>query len=82
MQVARGAYLGWEDSGMAGPFAKEIIEVICYGKVYYRPVPEVGSHRKGRKAGWWNGSDDDKGDLFEKLALAMESASTSRGRRT
>jgi hypothetical protein len=68
----RNAYLGWEDSGMAGPFAKEIVEVICYGKVYYRPVNEIGSHRKTRKAGWWNGSDDDKGDLFEKLALAFE----------
>lgn len=68
----RNAYLGWEDSGMAGPFAKEIVENICYGRVYYRPVNEIGSHRKTRKAGWWNGSDDDKGDLFEKLALAME----------
>ena len=68
----RRAYLGWEDSGMAGPFAKEILEVLYYGNVYYREVAEIGVRRKTRKAGWWNGKDDDKADLFEKMALAME----------
>ena len=68
----RRAYLGWEDSGMAGPFAKEIMEVLYYGHVYYREVAEIGSRRKTRKAGWWNGKDEDKADLFERMALAME----------
>jgi hypothetical protein len=66
------AFLGWEDSGMAAPFAKEIMEILYYGHIYYRPVSEIGSERKTRKAGWWNGKDADKADLFEKLALAME----------
>jgi len=68
----RNAFLGWEDSGMAAPFAKEIMEVICYGNVFYREVPEIGSRRKSRKAGWSNRSNEDKADLFEKLALGME----------
>lgn len=68
----RNAFLGWEDSGMAAPFAKEIMEVIYYGNVFYREVPEIGSRRKSRKAGWSNRSSEDKADLFEKLALAME----------
>lgn len=68
----RRAFLGWEDSGMVGPFAKEILEVLYYGNVYYRDVPEIGSKRKTRKAGWWNGRDEHKADLFEKMALAME----------
>ena len=66
------ALLGWEDSGMAGPFAKEVMEVLYYGNVYYRDVPEIGSRKKTRKAGWWNGKDEHKADLFEKMALAME----------
>lgn len=68
----RNARLGWEDSGVSGPFAKEIMEARCYGNVYYREVAEIGSRRKTRKAGWRNGKDEDKADLFEKLALAME----------
>ena len=68
----RGAFLGWEDSGMVAPFAKEIMEVLYYGNIYYRDVPEIGTRRKTRKAGWWNGKDEHKADLFEKLALAME----------
>lgn len=68
----RNAFLGWEDSGMAAPFAKEIMEVIYYGNVFYRDVPEIGSRRKSRKAGWSNRSNEDKADLFEKLALGME----------
>jgi hypothetical protein len=68
----RNAKLGWEDSGVSGPFAKEIMETHCYGNVYYREVAEIGSRRKSRKAGWRNGKDEDKADLFEKMALAME----------
>ena len=68
----RGAYLGWEDSGMVGPFAKEILEVVYYGNVYYREVAAIGLKRKTRKAGWWNGRDEHKADLFEKMALGME----------
>lgn len=66
------AFLGWEDSGMAGPFAKEIMEVWYYSNVYYRESPEIGNKKKTRKAGWWNGKDEHKADLFEKLALGME----------
>jgi len=68
----RNAFLGWEDSGMAAPFAKEILEVVYYGNVYYRDVPEIGSRRKSRKAGWSNRANEDKADLFEKMALGME----------
>lgn len=68
----RNAFLGWEDSGMVGPFAKEILEVLYYPNVYYRDVPEIGQKRKTRKAGWWNGKDEHKADLFEKMALGME----------
>jgi len=71
----RRALLGWEDSGMVGPFAKEIMEVLYYGNVYYREVPEIGSRKKTRKAGWWNGKDEHKADLFEKMALGMETGS-------
>jgi hypothetical protein len=68
----RHAFLGWEDSGMSGPFAKEITEVICYGNVYYREVPEIGSRRKSRKVGWPNRTNEDKALLFERMALGME----------
>jgi len=68
----RKARLGWEDSGMSSPFAKEILEVIYYGNVFYRDVPEIGSKRKSRKAGWGNRKNEDKADLFEQMALAME----------
>lgn len=60
---------------MVGPFAKEIMEVLYYGNVYYRDVAEVGTRRKTRKAGWWNGRDEHKADLFEKMALGMETGS-------
>jgi hypothetical protein len=66
------AFLGWEDSGMAAPFAKEVLEVLYYGNVYYREVEAIGDRRATRKPGWWNGKDEHKADLFEKLALAME----------
>jgi len=68
----RGAFLGWEDSGMAGPFAKEIMEVLYYGNVYFRSVTAIGQKKKTKKAGWWNGKDEHKADLFERMALAME----------
>lgn len=68
----RHALLGWEDSGMVGPYAKEIMEVLYYGNVYYRDVAAIGSKKKTKKAGWWNGKDEHKADLFEKLALGME----------
>jgi hypothetical protein len=67
----RGALLGWEDAGATSSFAKEIMGVIYYGNVYYRDVPEIGSRRKSRKAGW-PCRNEDKADLFEKLALALE----------
>lgn len=68
----RNALLGWEDAGVTSTFAKEIMEVICYGNVYYRDVPEIGSRRKSRKAGWGNSRTEDKAYLFEQMALAME----------
>ena len=68
----RNALVGWEDSGMVAPFAKEITEVLYYNRVYYRDVPAIGLKRKTQKPGWWNGKDEHKADLFEKLALGME----------
>lgn len=68
----RNAFLGWEDSGVSGPFAKEIMETRCYGNVYFREVAEIGSRKKTRKAGWGNAKDGDKANLFERMALAME----------
>lgn len=66
------ALLAWEDSGMAATFAREVMEVLYYGNVYYRDPPLIGSHKTTRKAGWWNGKDEHKAELFEKMALAME----------
>ncbi len=67
------AYLGWEASGPTGStFGKEVLEVVHYANVYYRDVEEVGSRAKSRKAGWWNGSDEDKGELFESMDIGME----------
>ena len=68
----RNAMLGWEDAGMVAPFAKEVVEVLHYGHIYYREVAEIGKRTKTRKTGWWNGKDEHKSDLFEKMALAME----------
>lgn len=68
----RNAILGWEDSGMVGPFAKEIMEVLYYPCVYYRDVEQIGQKKKTKKAGWWNGRDEHKADLFEKMAIGME----------
>jgi len=68
----RNAYLGWEDSGMASPFASEIINTIGYGDIYYREVTEFGSHAKTRNPGWWNKGDEAKANLFENMCLEME----------
>jgi hypothetical protein len=68
----KNALVGWEDSGMVAPFAKEIMEVLYYSNIYYREVAAIGSKKKTKKAGWWNGKDEHKADLFEKLALGME----------
>jgi hypothetical protein len=67
------ALLGWEDSGVSAPFAKQVTEVRCYGNVYYREVAEIGSRKKSRKVGWANRKDEDKADLFEQMAIGMES---------
>jgi len=68
----RNALLGWEDSGVSGGFAKEIMEVLYYGNVYFRDVNQLGSQKKSRKPGW-PCRDADKADMFEQMALAMES---------
>ena len=67
----RNALLGWEDSGMSGGFAKEVMEVLYYGNVFFRDVTQLGSQKKSRKPGW-PCRDNDKAEMFEKLALAME----------
>lgn len=69
----RNARLGWEDSGVSRPFAKQVMEKRLYFNVFYREVEEIGSRRLTRKVGWHNGKVEDKADLFEKMALAMES---------
>jgi hypothetical protein len=70
----RNALLGWEDSGVSGGFAKEIMEVIYYGNVFFREVSQVGLKKKSRKPGW-PCQDADKSDMFEQFALAMENKS-------
>ncbi|TXH09920.1 MAG: hypothetical protein E6R03_16035 [Hyphomicrobiaceae bacterium] len=67
----RNALLGWEDSGASGGFAKEVMEVIYYGSVFYRNVTQLGSQKKSRKPGW-PCQDPDKADMFEQFALAMQ----------
>jgi hypothetical protein len=67
----RNALLGWEDSGVSGGFAKEIMETIYYGHVFFRDVTQLGSQKKSRKPGW-PCRDPDKADMFEMMALAME----------
>ena len=67
----RNALLAWEDSGMSGGFAKEVMERIYYGNVFYRDVTQLGSQKKSRKPGW-PVRDNDKAEMFEKMALAME----------
>jgi hypothetical protein len=67
----RKALLGWEDSGMSSGFAKEVMEVLYYGNVYYRETMQLGTQRKSRKPGF-PCRDADKADMFERFALAME----------
>lgn len=67
----RNALLGWEDSGVSGGFAKEVMETIYYGNVFFRDVTQLGSQKKSRKPGW-PCRDADKADMFEQMALAME----------
>jgi len=67
----RNALLGWEDSGVSGGFAKEIMEVVYYGNVFFRDVTQLGSQKQSRKPGW-PCRDPDKADMFEQVALAME----------
>lgn len=67
----RKAFLGWEDSGMSGGFAKEVMEVLYYGNIYYRDVLQLGSQKKSRKPGF-PCRDADKSDMFEQFALALE----------
>jgi len=66
------AYLGWEDSGIASPFGREVVEVLQYGNIYYRPEKTLGRWKKTAKPGWWPGSDDEKGVLLESLCIAMD----------
>ena len=68
----RNALLGWEDSGMSGGFAKEVMEVLYYGNVYFREVTQLGSQKKSRKPGF-PCRDADKAEMFEKFTLAMDS---------
>lgn len=67
----RNALFAWEDSGMSGGFAKEVMERLYYGNVYFRDVTQLGSQKKSRKPGW-PCRDDDKAEMFEKLTLAMQ----------
>ena len=67
------AYLGWESSGPGAIFQKAVIEDLNYANVYWREVEEVGRRAKSRKPGWLNASDEAKGELFEAMAIGMES---------
>jgi hypothetical protein len=68
------AKLGWEDSGVSGGFAKEVMEVLYYGNIYFRNVMQLGTQKKSRKPGF-PCRDVDKADMFEQFALAMEQGS-------
>ena len=68
----RNALLSWEDSGVSGGFAKEVIEVLQYGNVFYRDVTQLGSQKKKSRKPGWPCRDADKADMFELMALAME----------
>lgn len=70
----RNAILGWEDSGVSGGFAKEVMEVLYYGNVFFRNVTQLGSQKKSRKPGW-PCRDADKADMFEQFSLAMDKGS-------
>jgi hypothetical protein len=47
------------------------MEVCYYGNVFFRDVTQLGSQKKSRKPGF-PCRDADKADMFEQLALAME----------
>lgn len=67
----RKAKLGWEDSGVSGNFAKQVMEVFYYGNVYFRNVTQLGSQKKSRKPGF-PCYDADKADMFERFSLALD----------
>ena len=68
-----GAYLAWEANGVTGvKFGREVLEEIGYYNVYYRETEEVGSRRRTRKAGVFVRNDAQKGELLERLCIAME----------
>lgn len=66
----RDALLGWEDSGMSGQYANEVMQQIRYHNVFFRDVPEHGSRKKTRKPGW-TVRNEDKQRMFETAMLAM-----------
>jgi len=66
----RKALLGWEDSGVSGGFAKEVMEVLYYGNIFFRDVLQLGSQKKSRKPGFPS-READKADMFDQFALAM-----------
>lgn len=69
----RNALLGWEATGPTGStFQHEVLEEQDYHHVYMRVVSEYGTTQVTRKPGWWNGSDEDKGLLFERFNMALE----------
>tara|TARA_Y100000593_G_scaffold85269_1_gene162072 strand:+ start:3562 stop:5385 length:1824 start_codon:yes stop_codon:yes gene_type:complete len=67
----RRALLAWEDSGMSGSFAKQVMEVRYYGNVYYREVSALGQERKSNKPGW-PCRDADKAEMFDNFTLGMQ----------
>jgi len=70
----RKALLGWEDSGVSGGFAKEVMEVLYYGNIYFREVMQLGTQRKSRKPGF-PCRDEDKADMLEQFAIALDQGS-------
>lgn len=67
----RKALLGWEDSGVSGGFAKEIMEVLYYGNIHFRETLQIGTMKKSRKPGFPS-RDEDKADMLEQFAIAMD----------
>lgn len=67
----RNALLGWEDSGVSGGFAKEVVEVLQYSNVFFRDVHRFGSQEKIRRLGW-SCRDAAKTDMFQMMSLAIE----------
>jgi hypothetical protein len=56
---------------VAKPFAKEVAR-LGYSNILMRDTEEIGSGKKTKKVGWWNGSDEDKADLFEAMEIAWQ----------